>query len=727
MKAVKVQARLDKLFKPRTVAVIGASQQTGTVGYAILNNLLNGGFRGTVYPVNPKYAGTALKHQEKTLTFLSSAADLPDGVDLAILMTPSHTIPDILETLGQKQVVAVVVITAGFVEVGTRGEELAQQAAEVVNRYNMVMVGPNCLGIANTEPSVLLNATFAQNIPPHGHGAMFSQSGAVGIDVMERARRIGLGLAQFASLGNELQLGPMQLLDYWRTAEDICYVMGYMESGQSLANLRDIAPTVTRRQPVLLVKSGRSIVGARAACSHTGSLAGNDAAVTALCRQIGIQRFETIAELFAAAQAFENAHPAVGHRVAIFSNAGGYAVMASDMLDPRTGKHHPLTMARFSEETLRQLGRLLPENASVQNPIDTTATFPMDHRENFQTAIRTILHDPGVDACMVILVHLAGMPVEELVGLVAAIQTQIEKPVVMVLTLGEPDLGRLYLNTKSAGLPPLALYGSLDEALTGLEALEVQRRWQQRPVDEPERFIDTENGRVAEILKQVQAEGRTLLTTAESLTVLQAYGIHASAFYVVQTLSQAIQAANTLGYPLAIKLNSKTVTHKTEVGGVKVDIRTEAELVSAYEGMMANLRHFGVHHFEAGEGIMVQSYVSRGREIILGASEDPQFGHLLVVGRGGIYTQVDQDFQLRLSGLTRLDARDMITGIKAYEILKGYRGKPGVHLPAIEDAILRINQLVMDFPQIRELDINPFLACSLQEGPSSAVDARVII
>ncbi len=724
--------KLQHLLKPASIAVIGASESEGSVGKALLSNIVSSGYTGKIYPVNPKYAGQEVIYHsngtKKPLTYLATPEELPDSdVDLALIMTPSKTVPHILDILGQKHLPSVVVISAGFKELGEQGNTLAEQVTQTVEKYDMVLVGPNCLGIADTDPTIRLNATFAKQAPPIGKGAVFSQSGAVGIDIIDKAKRMGLGLTQFVSLGNELHLRPKQLLQFWHHDPQVAYIAGYMESGRSLAEIKDTAAEVTKEKPVLLIKAGKSSIGAQAAKSHTGSLAGNDDAVNALCAQTGIQRFGTITDLFAAAQAFENAKPSAGNRVAIFSNAGGYAVMGSDRLEPAFHQNQGLVLAQFSEDTYQQLEKLLPRTASKKNPVDTTATMPMDSLENYKQALLAILKDPQVDSCIVPIIPLLNMQLHEITNAIAAVQNESEKPLLVVLSTHESDIAQIHQELKTAKLSPLALYASMEEAITGLGALEKHRLWQMRPKAQPIAMKDVSTERVQRIFHQVKQEERILLTTSESLDVLCLYGIESAPFKVVTTLEEALEAAQVLNYPLALKLNSKTITHKTDIGGVQVDIRNDAELTSRFLSMREQLSHHGVTHFEPGEGIMIQAYLTRGREIILGIKDDPDFGKLLMIGRGGIYTTIDQDVQFRLAPLTRQDAQEMIEGIKAYQILKGYRGKPAVDLNRLEEAMIRLSCLAMDCPEIQELDINPYMATPEGEVGNSSVDARIIL
>ncbi len=736
--ATTIHTQADVLMKallaPKSIALVGASEQEGSVGHEVLRNLIAGGYRGEIHPVNPKYCGQSVfgHHDATTITpYTDTVQNLPaHQIDMAMIMTPNHTVPGILEKLGEIGVRAVVVVSAGFQEIGPEGQALAEQLNDIVQQYHMMLVGPNCLGIANMHPDVRMNATFARTAPLSGKGALFSQSGAVGIDLINRTRRLGIGLSQFISLGNELNVHPSQLLRHWQHDPKVDYILGYLESGRALQEIRELAADISKTKPILLIKAGKSDAGARAARSHTGAMAGSEEAVQALIAQTGLQRFDSIRGLMAAAQAIESSPPAMGNRIAILSNAGGYAVMTSDRLSPRFQKNHGLVLAEFSPDTEAQLAQLLPNTASHQNPIDTTATYPGDSPERFKKTLETIAQDPQVDACLVEIIEIMGIQTRQLAPDIAAIQQQYQKPIILVGSIEEEGLEAIKLDMKTNGTPSIAIYSSIENAVIGLGALVQQQRWNTRPKDMPVELDGFNHPQIQAIFHQARQEHRTLLSTSESLEVLRACGISIPKYQIAQTLEEGIQASQQIGFPLVIKLNSKTISHKTDVGGVQVDIRTPEEFQSAFETMLKKLREAGIHSFSQGEGIMVQAFYTQGRELILGVNEEADFGKLLMMGRGGIYAQVDQDVQFRLNPVTPLDIREMIQQIKAYKILQGYRGKPGIDLETLENTMLRLSELTQRYPEIQELDINPYLALP-KESPypvsGVAVDSRIIL
>jgi acetyltransferase len=721
----------NKLMKPRSIALIGASEAPGAVGTKILDNLLAGGYQGTIYPVNPKYAGQERPQGEgqPPLPYVGSVSELPDqGVDMAVIMTPNRTVPGIVDQLGAKGVKAVVLISAGFQEIGPAGQALQQQLQASVERHGITLVGPNCLGVVNPAPDVMMNASFGESgIPRPGKGALVSQSGGVGIDLIDRASRMGQGVSQFVSIGNSMQVDGAKLLQYWKEDPSVSYVLGYLESIPDSAAFRQIAKETSKTKPILMIKAGRSEAGAKAAGSHTGALAGSDHAAQALFTQTGIQRMNSIQDLFAAGQAFEYTKPSVGNRVAVYSNAGGYAVMATDLLDL---KKKGLQVAQLSEQTETALNGLLPAAASKQNPIDTTATAPADNLENYKQGLLTVMNDPNVDSCIVAVVPIMGIQPADVARVTAEVQQLTHKPLVAMVSTGEAGVESVRQALKTANLPPVALYTSVEEAVTSLAALEKHRVWKETVSEGPVRFSDVQTAAVRGILDQARSENRKLLTTTESLDVLKAYGIAVPETRLVQTLPQAMAEASAIGYPLVLKLNSKTISHKTDIGGVVLDLRTPLQLREAFETMMKNLRKHGVNGFEPGEGLMLQQFLPKGREVIMGINDDPQFGKMLMLGLGGIYVEIFKDVQFRLPPVTRSQVRDMLEGLQSSKILKGYRGKPGVDLDAVESVMLRLSQLAQDFPEMDELDINPYMAQPKPEGGGLggyAVDARIIL
>ncbi|MBY0450994.1 MAG: acetate--CoA ligase family protein [Cyanobacteria bacterium] len=722
----KTDPRLLSLFAPKKIALVGASAKPGTIGRVVLENLQHNHYGGTVYPVNPKYAGQSFDWAGSNVQ--NAVADiqaLPNDVDMAVIMTPKETVPALVDQLGQKGVKSVVVISAGFNEAGPSGQPLEEALKAALNKHQMSMIGPNCVGVANANPGVQMNATFVSGDITPGNGAILSQSGAVSIDLIQQARNAGLGFSQMASIGNQTNVDSSQLIDHWAEDPSVKYILGYLESIKDPEAFRRIATVVSKQKPIVLIKSGKTAVGAKAASSHTGALAGSDTAVDALFQQSGVQRVNSIQDLFSVAKAFEMA-PRVpaGPRVGILSNSGGYGVMLTDLIETRFPQ---LKVATLSDATRDQLKQILPPAASSNNPVDTIATTPSDKPESFKKALLAMAEDPNVDSIVVSVVPLLNIQAADVGKIVAEAQLLTKKPIFTVLSVSEGELVQVQTAVKNQQLKPTPLYQSLESAVTGIGAMENFRLWSEKPLGVEKRFADVDPARVRKIIDTARAENRTLLTTTESLQLLEAYGIATPKHGLARDKAEVMQLATQLGYPLVIKVVSKTITHKTDIGGVKVDLRTPEQLEKAYDELMANINKAGITTFQPGEGVMVQQFMKSGRETLIGFKHDALFGKLMAFGLGGIYVNTLKDVSFRINPLTGTDARDMIQGIKMLDILKGSRGKPEVDFDTLEEVMLRYSQLVHDFPELEESDINPFFAQpkpTPSEKGGIAVDAR---
>ena len=722
---LKREQGLHKIFNAESVVVIGGSIDPDAVGHEVIQNIKAGGYQGDLYAVNPKYAGQSHQFNGEDVSFFQQVQDLPDNIDLAVIMIPSTFVPDVMHELGAKGISAAVLISAGFGETGTAGKALAADLDRALEQHEIVMVGPNCLGIANSDSNIMLNATFVRRPLVSGHTAIVSQSGAVGIDLVDRAQRAGMGISQFASVGNSAQTNAAHIIQHWEQDPNVKVIAAYLESIPEPKEFREICQEVSKTKPICLIKAGRSSSGAKAASSHTGSLAGSDVASDALCEQAGIIRSDSIQELNAAVQALENAPASVGNRVAVYSNAGGYGVMIADGIEL---ERKNLKTATLSADTETKLQGLLPSTASFSNPIDTTATVPVDDLKSFKQGLLAVANDPNVDSVIVSVVSVMGLPPLEVAEVIAEVQAITPKPVVAMLSVDDDEMRTIRSGLESSGRNDIALFTSLEDATYGLSVLEQRRTWLEKNTDTPAPYADVKSADVRGIIDAVRAEGRSLLTTTESLDVMNAYGIPVPPYSLANTEDEVVNAAKQMGYPVVIKLSSKTISHKTDIGGVALDLRDEAQLRNAFQEMENKLQKAGVTSYQDGEGIMVQPFLNKGREVIMGLSEDPQLGKLLMIGIGGIYVEVLKDVQFRLAPLTETDADDMLQGLQYKQILEGFRGKPSVDMEQLKEVMLRLSQLVQDFPELNELDINPFMARpQSSSGAGFAVDARMTI
>ncbi|MCG6987254.1 MAG: acetate--CoA ligase family protein [Gemmatimonadetes bacterium] len=695
---------LNALFKPRSIAVVGASRRPDTIGYQIVDNLVRHGYTGVVYPVNP---GAAAVH---SIAAFPSVAAIPGPVEMAVIVVPKERVLDVVEECGVKGVEALVVISAGFKEVGGEGVVRESRLGEVARKYGMRVVGPNCMGILNTDPAFSMNATFAPSMPPPGPMSFMSQSGAMGVTILDYAAEYGIGIHHFVSVGNKLDLSGNDLVEYWGEDEGTRVMLMYLENFGNPRRFTTLARSMTRRKPIVVVKSGRTKAGARAAASHTGALAGVDVAIDALLAQCGVLRAESVQELFDIAMALEDQPIPAGNRVAIVTNAGGPGIIIADACESQG-----LEVVELSPETQGRLRGMFPAEASVRNPVDMIASATS---KSYRLALDAVLDDPRVDAAIAAFVPPLGVRQVDVASSIVQVyrsRKPSDKPILAVL-MGRHGLPEGRAELGDAGVPA---YTFPESAARALSALVRYRRWLDRPVQEPARFeVDRDWAQV--VLDGARDEGRATLKEHEALQLLHAYGIPVVGHRLVTTLKEAREAARDCGYPVVMKAVAPGVVHKTDVGAVRVDIRSQVELDEAFGDL---IRRLGDAEIDL-EGILVQRYAKGGRETVIGMSTDPSFGPILMFGLGGIYVEALKDVAFRLAPVSEVDARDMIGSIRGARLLEEFRGEEGVDQRALIETIQRISQMVLDHPDIVELDINPCLA--FPDGVL-AVDCRVAL
>jgi acetyl coenzyme A synthetase (ADP forming)-like protein len=704
---------LVPLFRPRSVAVIGASRDPGTVGGALFHNLLSTGFSGAVYPVNPKSSVV------QSVAAYPTIEAIPGEVDLAIIVVPAAVSLAAVEACARKGVKGVVVISAGYKETGERGRELEQKLVDVVRANGMRLIGPNCLGILNTEAGVRLNATFSPTYPPPGAVAFSSQSGALGLAILEYAAQLNIGISHFVSVGNKADVSGNDLLEFWERDPGTKIILLYLESFGNPRRFTQIARRVARTKPIVAVKSGRTSAGRRAASSHTGSIAGTDAAVEAVCRQAGVIRTDTMEELFDVAMLLANQPVPLGRRVGIVSNAGGPGIMASDACES-----HGLEVPLLREETLAELRAFLPPEASTKNPVDMIASATP---ASFERATAAVLADPGVDALLVLYVPPIVTTPSEIAeaivrGVAAATRRADEerrphKPVLSCF-MGTHGVQEGLRTLHEGHIPSYAFPESAAMALA-----RAVRHGQWRAADEG-RFItlQVDTDRATAVLEMAAARGGGWLRPDEVSEVLDAYGIPQLPLRLAVTEDEAVAAAEEVGFPVVHKLHSDTLTHKSDVGGVALDLRNAAEVRKAWRSLRERLTAAG--RLGEMQGALIQPLVREGIETILGMSRDPKFGPLVMFGLGGIYVEMLKDVSFRLAPLTDRDAREMMEEVRAFPLLKGYRGAPPADLAALESLILRVSQLSEEQPLLLEMDLNPVRALAPGRGVV-AIDARL--
>ena len=694
---------LDKIMKPKSVAVIGASTKEHTIGSDIMKRLQEYKFNGNIYPVNPK--GGVIEG----LQAYTSILEVPGEVDLAIIVVNSKFVLDTIDQCNQKGIKGLVIITAGFKETGAEGAEMEKQLLAKVKEYGMRAVGPNCLGVVNTHPEIRLDGCFAETLPERGNIGFVSQSGALGGGILNILKDLNLGFSQFISIGNQADVNAETALEYWENEEDVKQVLLYMESIANPANFRKLASRISKKKPVLALKAGRSAAGASAASSHTGSLAGADKAANALLAQSGVIREYSLKDLFATAKVFANCPIPKGDRVAIITNSGGPGIMATDAICEAG-----MQMAQISEETKAKLRSFLPAAASVKNPVDMIASAPIEH---YKQTLETVIADENVD--MIITIYLPFLGLKDIDVAKALMEIKAKNPQKPVIGVFMTKSDFFATISEMEVNMPFFMYA--EEAAEGLARLNQQRLWMERP----EGSIPTYNvdyKRAKEIIAQSVNEGRDQLTTRESIDVLDAYGIRVCKSGFATTEEEAVTIANSIDYPVVMKMTSKTTSHKTDVGGVRVNIQSEEQLRAEYQDLIAKLTERGL--VDGLEGVIIQEMVKGNREMVCGIATDPQYGPMMMFGLGGVFIEVMKDVTFRIAPLTDIDAKEMIKSVKAYKLLEGARGTKPAQMEQIEETLLRLSQLVNDFKFIDELDINPLLI-SEKTGEGIAVDGRI--
>ena len=698
-----LKEQLDKIMRPKSVAVIGASTKPKTIGSEIMQRLRDYKFNGNIYPVNPK-GGIIEGFQAYT-----SVAEIPGEVDLAVIVVNAKFVLDTIDQCHAKGIKGLCIITAGFKETGKEGAEAEKQLLAKVREYGMRCVGPNCLGVLNTNPEIRMDATFAESLPVAGDIGFVSQSGALGGGILNILKDLNLGFAQFISIGNQADVNAETALEYWENDDDVKQILLYMESIQNPANFRKLATRITKKKPILALKAGRSAAGASAASSHTGSLAGADKAADALLKQCGVIREFSLKNLFANAKAFSNCPIPKGNRVAIVTNSGGPGIMATDAVC-----ESGMQMAKIYDKTKEELRSFLPSAASVKNPIDMIASAPIEH---YKQTLETVLKDPEVDMVAVIYLPFLGLKDIDVAKALMEIKAKNpEKPILGVfMTTSEffTEISKMDVNM------PFYMYA--EEAAEAMARLDRQRKWMERPEGKMPVY-DVDKAKAERIIKAAVADGRAQLTTLESIDVLDAYGIRACKYGLATNEEEVVNLGNSIGYPVVMKMTSKTTSHKTDVGGVRVNIQSEEQLRAEYQDLIAKLTEKGL--IEGLEGVIIQEMVKGNREMVCGIATDPQYGPMMMFGLGGVFIETMKDVTFRIAPLTDVDADEMIKSVKAYELLKGARGTKPADMAQIQETLLRLSQMVNDFKFIDELDINPLLI-SEKTGEGIAVDGRI--
>ncbi len=680
---------LEKMFNPKVVAVVGATPKEGKVGNILLKNLKN--FNGKVYAVNPKY--------DKILGFrcYPNIEEIPDEVDLAIIAVPANAVPEVLESCGRKGVKNVVVITAGFKEAGNYA--LENKIAEICKRYGINMVGPNCLGIINTHNN--LNATFGKVMPPKGDIAFLSQSGAFILAVLDWAKANNVGFSKVVSLGNKAVLDEADFMRYLANDDETNVIMLYLEGVSDGRKFMDVAREVSKTKPIVAVKSGRTEAGAKAASSHTGSLAGSFVAYRTAFKQCGVVEAESIEDLFDFSLVLRRIRGIDGG-IAIVTNSGGPGVIASDAVE-----EFGLNLARFEKETIDRLRSILPPIANVYNPVDVLGDADADR---FGKALKIVENDPNVGAIIAILTPTAQIDFNKASEYILS----VDKPIVTCFMGGESVKDAIEL-LKNHGIVNFLDPVKAVKSLRSVKRYEFMKRKLEKSVESVEVEVD-----IAKIKDLIEKYKDKKVLTAESFEILRAYSIPVPPYGIAKTAEEALKIADDIGYPVAMKIISPDILHKTDVGCVKLNVNRE-NVVSVFYELVKRAEDY----LKADvEGVLIQKMMPLGREVIVGMKRDPQFGALLMFGMGGIYVEVFKDVSFRIAPIDRDEALEMIREVKAYGILKGVRGERPSDIESLVDVLLKISRLSLDFDEIVEMDLNPIF---VYERGCCVVDAKIVL
>jgi acetyltransferase len=703
MPTTEPSLNLSSFFAPRAVAVVGASADPTKLGHAVLANVIEHGFTGGIYPINPK--ADAILGQPA----YASVLDVPGPIDLAVIVVPSQYVAGVLEECGQKDVRGVITITAGFREVGPQGLAMEKELVAIARRYGMRMIGPNCLGIIDTFAP--LQASFALGMPMRGGIAFMSQSGALCTSILDMALADDIGFSRFVSLGNKADLNEIDFLQVWGGDANTKVITAYLEGITDGSRFVEIARQVSKHTPVIAIKSGTTQAGSKAVSSHTGTLAGSERAYEAAFQQAGVLRAGSVQDLFDMAVAFARQPLPATDAVAVVTNAGGPGIMATDAIE-RAG----LQLAPLTAETQQLLHDGLPAAASVANPVDVLGDAMADR---YALAVNAVADDPNVGAIIVVLTPQIMTQITATAQAVTEVAQRTGKPI-MTAFMGKQTIGKGEKILRAHGLPN---YPVPERAVNALAAMVRQKQWQERPLPQIERF-DVDREAVAQIFRQVKTDGRLAIGDAEARAIQAAYGIPFPKSHLAKTADEAARAAEEIGFPVVMKITSPDILHKTDIGGVKLNLQSADQVRDTFDLMMYRAQRYQ----PTAEiwGCLVQQQVKGGKEILLGMNRDPQFGPLLVFGLGGIYVEALKDVTFRVAPIDRRQAREMLNEIRAFPLLRGVRGEPPSDMDAIVDVLLRLSQLVTDFPEIVEIDINPLMVFEQGKG-ALGIDMRLIL
>ena len=692
-------------LSPKSIAVIGASDKEGSVGRAITSNIMKG-YTGTVFPISPTRDTVFDQKAYK------SVLDVPDEIDLAVIITKNTIVPIVLEECGKKKIQGAIVITAGFKEVDEEGKKLEEQLKDIAKKYNLQVIGPNCLGVMNLEPDTMMNSTFLKITPKSGEIALVSQSGAICAALVEDASAQGIGFSAVISMGNKADMTEIDVLKMLAEHEQTKVIVMYLEDMGNGQEFLKVCKQITKqnvvKKPVLVLKSGRSPEGAKAAMSHTGALMGSDEIYDALLQQSGAIRVDTMEELFDYATAFSKQPLPTNGDLVIVSNAGGPAIISTDSCS-KLG----IKMAKI-EEIRSKIDAVIPPWGSSRNPVDIVGDADFNRFEN---VLNEVLQHENVGSVISMCTPSATLDYDKLAEVIVKMSKKYKKT--MLASLMGLDEGITNREILAAGDVPYYTYA--EGSIRALKAMLRFVEWVKSPDGNITKF-EVDKDKAKSIFDKVKAEGRTNLLEDEGREILDAYGFPLPQSIVATTEDEAVNAANKIGYPIVMKISSPQIVHKSDAGGVKVNLTNDDETRNGFRTIMENAKKYDSN--AEIKGVLIVEMVKGGKEMIIGSKLEPGMGPVVMLGMGGIYVEILKDVTFRLAPLTDQEANDMISSIKTKKLLDGVRGEEPSDINKLSECIQRLSQLVSDFKEIKELDMNPVLVMEKGQG-CKILDVRI--
>lgn len=698
-----MSVELEKIFYPKVTAVIGASSKPGTLSWELINNMVKFGYKGDIIPINPK---ADLIHNFKVYNNLT---EVNTDVDLAIIMVSKNLALNAIDDCHKKNVKSVVLITAGFKETGEEGANLEKLLLEKIHSYGIRLVGPNCMGLINMKPEISMNATFVKSDPILGGIGFISQSGALGAAVLATLAQKDIGFSQFVSIGNKTDINENNLLEFWMNNNDINVITLYLESFADPRDFMTIAKKVTKIKPVIAIKAARTTSGQKAASSHTGALAGADSIVDAVFEQSGVIRVTSVEEMFDLAKAFDRTSIPKTNRLGILTNAGGPAILTVDEADK-----FGLTLPDLMPDTIEAIKKFAPDEASLHNPVDL---LPSATAEMYGKATEIMLKDKNIDSLIIILGPPLMFDTVEIAKYICDATKTSEKTSIVVLMSQDENIAKVSKIVPNH--PPI--FNSAESAARSIGQMYSYKKWKEKEIGKINTF-DVKKDIVKNILESNPRKGEYYLNFDDVFKILKAYDFPIVESQTAKNVQESVDIAEELGFPVVIKVSGKNLVHKSDVGGVILDIKSVEELVQAENKIIAGLKEKGLD--KEVEGFTLQPFVKGGVETILGVTRDAKAGHLVMFGLGGILVEVFKDVKFKLIPLTDIDARELIKSIKSYKILTGVRGNPPIDIDFIQTNIMKLSQLVSDFPMFDEIDFNPFVFKPERKG-CWILDARI--